>query len=317
MASVVETTIIVPISNRHAKNGGIDLHALAVAYLAVLKSATGQEIEGPLTDGSTIDRTSSQFVKFRRDEKGFLITPKPGERPLTFPPIPVPAYRESWEETDDASNVPDTRQEYVWGNKKFGLHTHNMGARLGMTWWQFFGLPKGREIKGFSDLNMYRAGSAELTLTGPTAWKTKLIGVFKATLEPWDQRREEDSLARLAIEKALTSRLSAGGFGPWDEVRTKELEEALAGSEPHSPAGMSVRFYLAVVYAGSGKIAEATVLLDQLPTTAGKLKFSHGISVVYEKERPHTVGWQDDFPGSEQKKEITHLRKFIKSLNGK
>lgn len=311
MASLVETNVTVPISSRWARNGGIDLHALAVAYLAVLKAATGRDIDAPLTDGSTIDRTSAQFVRFRRDEKGHLIAPEKHDHPPAYPPIPMPAYSEELEETDDAANIPDTLQRYVWGDDQFGLRTFNMGARSGRTWWTFVGLPANRVVRGESDLNMYRAANAELILAGPPAWKTKLAGVFEQALAPWDQRREPDGLARLAIETALSDRLRPGGYGPWENVKTTELEEARAASDPHSPAGMAVRFYLAVVRAGCGKIDEAAALLDELPAVTRQLRFSHGISLRFEHGRLLTVDWHDDFPGSKQAKEIAKLRKLL------
>ncbi len=289
-------TVVVPLACRRVRSGEIDLHAMAVGYLAAFTTATGVTIEGTLSEG-TIDRRVGEQLKWLRDEKGHL-RPRPDPVfPILYPPIPVPEYREETEWPPDGEyGLPTTHNAHAWGTAQCGLRATDLSPRLGITAWQFDGLPAGCTITGNNRLQVDYASHATLTATGPDDWVSRVTEAFAAALAPYDQRNEPDGAAAAALEKALNDRVKDSHHGPWEEIDTGPLELAIRRTDADSSVGAAARFWLAIVALGRGEFESALVILEEIHALGEWVTFSHGINVFYKPDgAPLTVGWQDDF----------------------
>ncbi|MCE9565326.1 MAG: hypothetical protein K8U57_25105 [Planctomycetes bacterium] len=290
-------TVVVPLACRRVRSGEIDLHAMAVGYLAAFTVATGTQIEGELSEG-TIDRRVDEQLKWLRDEKGFL-RPRPEPVfPVVYPEIPVPIYREEMEFPPDGEyGLPTTRRGYSWGTAQCGVRTTDLSDRLGITWWHFDGLPNGCTLTGENRLQVDYASYAQLTLCGPTRWVTRVSEAFLSALTIYDQRHEPDGATAAALEQAISQRVKDSHHGPWEEIDTTALEAVIGTTDVDSPVGAAARFWLVVVAMGRGKFELALEILHELHSLGEWVAFSHGINVFYNPDgTPLTVGWQDHFP---------------------
>ena len=295
---------------RRVRSGEIDLHAMAVAYLAALAAATGKTMKGRLSKGKTIDKEGAARVRFQRTATGQRRKPTLPVQPLCYPPIPIPRKEEHFGDSTDY-DYDNSYETLNWGDEEHGLEAQTHATLVS---WKALGLPAGYLLAGVTSLSFDKLSEARIILEGPELWMEEISRAFIAALAPFDIRKEAEGEAQLAVESALTDRVMYGSTEPWKESELAAAEKALEESDPGRPAGMALRFFAAVAALGLGKLDRADELLAELEARMRTIAFSHGINVFYQEGKPLTVGWQDDFP--QQAPEVELARASLLALRG-
>ena len=185
---------------------------------------------------------------------------------------------------------PDQYTTETWGNATHGL-VMKKEEWGGSPWWTVVGVPPEWYVVGGTRLCSVLPSSTTLAIMGPTDWGDRVFLAFQQALAPWDILNEEEGPTKFALESALEQRTYERRRDPWSEQELAGPEKALAASDPDGPAGMALRFLVAVISLGLGRLERASELLAELERPGREIRFSQGFHVLYAEGQPTMLEW--------------------------